>query len=78
MVSVIWLPRIIKSHFHSNLLVGFVSTGPYIIASIAMLLWAGAVDRTGRRIGNLILTCGLAALGLLLSVTFGSFWISFF
>ncbi|HEY4172046.1 MAG TPA: MFS transporter, partial [Rhodopila sp.] len=74
----IWLPQIIKTHFHSNLTVGFVSAGPYILASIAMLLWAGMVDRSGKRIGNLILTCGLATVGLVLSVVFGEFWLSFF
>jgi len=74
----IWLPQIIKTHFHSNLTVGFVSAGPYIIASIAMLVWAGMVDRSGKRVGNLVLTCGLATLGLVLSVVFGAFWLSFF
>jgi ACS family tartrate transporter-like MFS transporter len=74
----IWLPQIIKTHFHANLTVGFVSAGPYVIASIAMLLWAGVVDRSGKRIGNLVLTCGLATAGLLLSVAFDAFWVSFF
>jgi MFS family permease len=74
----IWLPQIIKMHFHSNLTVGFVSAGPYIIASVAMLVWAGVVDRSGKRVGNLVLTCGLATVGLLLSVAFGAFWLSFF
>jgi ACS family tartrate transporter-like MFS transporter len=73
----IWLPQIIKGHFHSNLTVGFVSAGPYVIASIAMLLWAGSVDRSGKRIGNLFITCGLATAGLLLSVAFDEFWVSF-
>jgi len=73
----IWLPQIIKGHFHSNLTVGFVSAGPYVIASIAMLLWAGKVDRSGKRIGNLVVTCGLATAGLLLSVAFDEFWVSF-
>jgi MFS family permease len=74
----IWLPQIIKAHFHSNLTVGFVSAGPYVIASVAMLLWAGVVDRSGRRVGNLIVACTLAAVGLLLSVVFDEFWVSFF
>jgi MFS transporter, ACS family, tartrate transporter len=73
----IWLPQIIKAHFRSNLTVGFVSAGPYVIASLAMLLWAGVVDRSGNRVGNLIVTCGLATLGLLLSIEVDAFWISF-
>ena len=43
-----------------------------------MLVWAGRVDRSGKRVGNLILTCLLATTGLLLSVAFDAFWISFF
>ena len=74
----IWLPQIIKGHFHSNLTVGFVSAGPYVLASVAMLLWAGIVDRSGKRVINLVITCGLATVGLLLSVAFGEFWVSFF
>jgi len=74
----IWLPQIIKMHFHSNLTVGFVSAGPNLIASVAMLLWAGRVDRSGHRLGNLIVTCLLATAGLLLSITFDEFWISIF
>jgi MFS transporter, ACS family, tartrate transporter len=74
----IWLPQIIKGHFHSNLTVGFVSAGPYVLASIAMLVWAGLVDRSGKRVFHLTLTCGLATLGLILSVTFDIFWVSFF
>jgi ACS family tartrate transporter-like MFS transporter len=74
----IWLPQIIKGHFHSNLTVGFVSAGPYVLASIAMLLWAGLVDRSGKRVFHLTLTCGLATLGLILSVTFDVVWVSFF
>jgi ACS family tartrate transporter-like MFS transporter len=74
----IWLPQIIKAHYRSNLTVGFVSAGPYVLASIAMLLWAGVVDRSGKRVGNLVLTCALATLGLILSVVFDAFWVSFF
>jgi nitrate/nitrite transporter NarK len=36
------------------------------------------VDRSGNRVGNLIVTCGLATLGLLLSIAFDAFWVSFF
>jgi ACS family tartrate transporter-like MFS transporter len=74
----VWLPQIIKTQFNSNLTVGFVSAGPYVVASIAMLLWAARVDRSGERVVHLILTCTVATLGLILSVTFGAFWLSFF
>lgn len=73
----IWLPQIIKAAFHSNLTVGFVSAGPYVLASIAMLAWAARVDRSGRDIANLAAACGMAAVGLLLSIVFHAFWLSF-
>ncbi|MBV9861543.1 MAG: MFS transporter [Alphaproteobacteria bacterium] len=66
----IWLPQILKEHGLSNLTVGFLSAIPYLFASIGMLVWAGYVDRTGRKIVNLTLACLLATLGLLLSVCF--------
>lgn len=73
----IWLPQIIKGHFQSNLTIGFVSAGPYVLASAAMLIWAGVVDRSGQRVRNLVITCGLATAGLVLSVCFDDFWLSF-
>ncbi len=38
----------------------------------------GRVDRSGHRLGNLIVTCLLATAGLLLSITFDDFWVSIF
>lgn len=73
----IWVPQIIKAHVHSNLAVGFVSAGPYVLAAIGMMLWAAAVDRGGRRVFHLIVTCFVATAGLLLSVASGAFWVSF-
>jgi MFS family permease len=73
----IWLPQIIKAAFQSNLAVGFLSAVPYVIASIGMLVWAIMVDRSGRDVGNLILACGTATVGLLLSSVFAEFWLSF-
>ncbi|HET6307970.1 MAG TPA: MFS transporter [Rhodopila sp.] len=74
----IWLPQIIKMHVRDNLAVGFVSAGPYVVASVAMLAWAWVVDRSGKRNFHLVLTCGLATVGLLLSVAFDAFWLSLF
>ena len=64
----IWLPLIVKQHRLSNLAVGFVTAIPYLFACAAMLAWAWHVDRTGRKIGNLVITCLLGAVGLVLSV----------
>jgi MFS family permease len=64
----IWLPQILKTHGLSNLAVGYVSAVPYLFASVAMLVWAAYVDRTGRKILNLTLGFSLATLGFVLSV----------
>jgi nitrate/nitrite transporter NarK len=68
----IWLPLIIKQYQLSNLVVGFVSAVPYFFASVAMLAWAWYVDRRGRKIENLAVTCFLAVLGLIGSILSGS------
>ena len=64
----IWLPQILKTHGLSNLAVGFVSALPYVFASVAMLVWADYVDRTGRRIVNLTFGFAMATVGSVLSV----------
>ena len=73
---IIWLPLIMKEYHLGNTLVGFLSAIPYAFASAAMLGWAWYVDRTGRKIGPLTLTCFLAAVGLVVSITPGSFLIA--
>jgi MFS transporter, ACS family, tartrate transporter len=64
----IWLPQILKTHGLSNLAVGFVSAVPYLFASVAMLVWAAYVDRTGQKILNLTIGFLLATVGFVLSV----------
>jgi MFS transporter, ACS family, tartrate transporter len=64
----IWLPQILKTHGLSNLAVGYVSAVPYLFASVAMLVWAAHVDRTGRKILHLTLGFLLATVGFVLSV----------
>jgi ACS family tartrate transporter-like MFS transporter len=68
----IWLPLIVQEHHLSSLLIGFVSAIPYLFASLGMLAWAAYVDRTGKKISNLTITCFLAAVGLAISVASGS------
>ena len=68
----IWLPLIVKEHHLTNLQIGFVSAVPYLFACLGMLAWAWHVDRTGKKIGNLVITCLLAAVGLAGSVLSGS------
>jgi ACS family tartrate transporter-like MFS transporter len=68
----IFLPQIIKTGGQSNIVVSFLAAIPYIFASVGMIWWAWHVDRTGKKIGNLTIACGVAALGLAASVLSGN------
>jgi MFS transporter, ACS family, tartrate transporter len=70
-----WLPQIIKASGMSNLAVTALTAIPYAFATAAMIWWALIVDKSGKKIGNLILTCGLGAVGLIVSVLTDSLWI---
>lgn len=72
----IWLPQIIKTGHMSNLAVGFVTGGCYVLASAGMILWAAVVDKSGKKIANLTLACLISAAGLLLAILSGHFWVS--
>ncbi len=69
---IIWLPQIMKQHKLSDLTIGFGSAVPYVFASLAMMAWAWQVDRTGKKIFHLTITCLLAAVGLAGSVVSGA------
>ena len=68
----IFLPQIIKTSDLSNMVVSFLAAVPYVFASIGMIWWAWRVDRTSKKIGNLTIACGVAALGLAASVLSGN------
>ncbi len=72
----IWLPQIMKDARLSNLQIGFVTGGCYLLASVAMIGWAEWVARTGKKITHLTLACLASAIGLLLAVVFPNFWVS--
>jgi sugar phosphate permease len=74
----IWLPQILKLGRLSDLEIGFLSSGAYAVASMAMILWAGHVDRGGNKVTNLALSCLVGAIGLAFAVATASFWLSFF
>jgi MFS family permease len=64
----IWLPLILKEHHLTNMQIGLLSMPPYLAASLGMLFWAQQADHHTSRIFNLILSCALAAAGLIGSV----------
>ena len=72
----IWLPQIIKTAGLSNLEVGFLTGGCYVVASVAMIAWAMWVDHTGKKISNLTVACLVATVGLVLAIVSSNVWIS--
>ena len=73
----VWLPLILKAEHFSNTTVGFLAAIPYLFAVIGMIAWAGFVDRHGRRIDNVTVTCLLAAVGFGVALWTGTFLLSF-
>jgi len=67
-----WLPQVLKTSGLSDLTVSLLTAIPYAFATVAMIIWALAVDASGKKIGNLAITCGLGAVGLVISVLTGS------
>ncbi|SFM83155.1 MFS transporter [Methylobacterium pseudosasicola] len=66
----IWLPQILKGHGLSNIAVGWVAAIPYLFATVGMVVWAQYVDRTGKKIYNLVAALILSAVGLAASTLF--------
>ena len=72
----LFLPQILKLGNLSNLEVGFVSSGCYVVATIGMIVWAGQVDRRGGKIFNLACACLVSAVGFLWSIASSNFLVA--
>jgi MFS family permease len=73
----IFLPLMLREGKLTDIEIGFVSSGCYVVAVIGMILWARHVDRGGSKVVNLALSCALSACGFLGAILFsGSFWLS--
>jgi MFS transporter, ACS family, tartrate transporter len=73
----IFLPLILREGKLSDIEIGFVSSGCYVVAVIGMILWAGHVDRGASKVVNLALACAVSACGFLGAILFaGNFWAS--
>jgi len=60
----LWMPLIIKGFGFGTFAVGMVSAIPYLVALVAMALWARHVDRSSDRFGNVAWPCAVAFCGL--------------
>jgi len=66
----VWLPQILKTHSLTTTQIGWVSAIPYLIASVAMLLWAKVLARKRRYVLHLAITCATGAAGFIFSVVY--------
>jgi ACS family tartrate transporter-like MFS transporter len=72
---VFFLPQIVKSLGLSNLETGFVTAIPYVIGTIGLVLWGYSSDRRKERRWHLIVSTGLAAVGIAATGWFShSYW----
>lgn len=73
----LWLPQMLATGALSSMQIGVVTSGCYILATVAMILWGVHVDRHGHKIANLAIACLLSAVGFALAVAFASrFWVA--
>ena len=73
----IWLPQILRLGKLSDLEIGFLSSASYAVASVAMILTAGHIDRGGNKVTGLAVSCLVGAIGLACAVVSTNFWVSF-
>jgi len=73
-----WLPQILKSASgRSDLSVGFLSGVPFVGAAFGLICNARHSDRTGERIGHIVISSLVGSAGLLLCALASSFWLGF-
>jgi MFS transporter, ACS family, tartrate transporter len=72
---VLFLPQMIKQLGASILMTGFVTSVPYVVGTIGMIVCGYITDHMHERRWNLFFTCLAAAVGLLIAgLLSGSFW----
>lgn len=73
----IFMPQILDTGRLTDVQIGFVTSGCYLVASVGMIVWAGYVDRGHSKVVNLALACGLSAIGFLGAIAFSdNLWLS--
>lgn len=64
----LWLPQIIKSHGLTTTATGYVTSIPFGLAALGMVLWGAQSDKAGERMWHTIACLLLAATGLTASI----------
>jgi len=61
----LWLPQILKGFGHlTNLQVGLLTAVPYVLAAVAMLVWAAHSDATNERVWHFSVAAGIGGAAL--------------
>jgi MFS transporter, ACS family, tartrate transporter len=72
---VLFMPQIVKGLGLSDMMTGFVSSGPYIVGTLGLLAWGWSSDRHKERRWHLITASTLGAAGLAFAAWSGaSYW----
>ena len=69
----IFLPLILKEQQFTNVVVGWLTALANLFACVIMIVWAGFIDRSGKAVLNLAITCLVSGFGLVLAITVHSF-----
>jgi ACS family tartrate transporter-like MFS transporter len=72
----IWLPQILRPYGLSTLEIGFISAIPYIVGSIALILWSHFLDKSRKYVKHYVIGCAVSGVGFLASVMFDSLWLA--
>lgn len=73
--TVLFVPQIIKQLGYSNMNVGWLTSIPYLIGAVSMILFGWSSDRMQERRWHLVVASLLAGSGMLIAgLTMGSIW----
>jgi nitrate/nitrite transporter NarK len=72
----IWLPQILRPYGLTTLEIGFISAIPYIVGSIALILWSHFLDKSRKYVKHYVIGCAVSGIGFLASVMFDSLWLA--
>jgi ACS family tartrate transporter-like MFS transporter len=61
-----WMPTILKSFHSSNMTVGWITSGLYVVAAVGSVLWPRHSDVTGDRVGHIAISTAIAGMGFFL------------
>jgi MFS transporter, ACS family, tartrate transporter len=61
-----WLPTILRSFHSSNMTVGWMTSGVYILTAIGASTWPRHADKAGNPVGHIVISATFSAIGFFL------------